>query len=72
LARLRIRDVGWLTVIDTLTDQKNHFDFASYGIGSRIQLWTTSAVRSTRAFPAQGGQTKANEARVTFKAGLDY
>jgi hemolysin activation/secretion protein len=66
-------DAGWLTVIDSLTDQKNHFDFASYGIGSRIQLLDHFSGSIDLGVPQlKEGQTKANDTRVTFKAGLDY
>ena len=66
-------DAGWLTVIDSLPDQKNHFDFASFGIGSRLQLLDHFSGSIDASLPQlKEGQTKANEARVTFKAGLDY
>ncbi len=66
-------DAGWLTVIDSLPEQKNHFDFASYGIGSRLQLWEHFDGSITASFPQlKEGQTKANETRITFRAGLNY
>lgn len=66
-------DAGWLTVIDSLPDQKNHFDFASFGIGSRLQLLDHFSGSIDAGLPQlKEGQTKANDARVTFKAGLDY
>jgi hemolysin activation/secretion protein len=66
-------DAGWLTVINSLPDQKNHFDFASYGFGSRLLLADHFDGLINVSFPQlREGQTKANDARVTFKAGLDY
>jgi len=66
-------DAGWLTVIDTLPEQKNHFDFASYGIGSRLQLLDHFSGSIDVGVPQlKEGQTKANDTRVAFKAGLDY
>ena len=66
-------DVGWLTVIDSLTDQKNHFDFASFGVGSRLRLFDHFSGSIDASIPKiKEGQTKVNDARVTFKAGLDY
>jgi hemolysin activation/secretion protein len=66
-------DVGWLTVIDTLEEQKNHFDFASFGIGSRFQLMDHFSGSIDVGVPQlKEGQTKPNDVRVTFKAGMDY
>jgi hemolysin activation/secretion protein len=66
-------DVGWLTVIDTLAEQKNHFDFASFGIGSRLQLMDHLSGSIDASIPKlKEGSTKVNEARVTFRAGVDY
>ena len=66
-------DAGWLKVIDPLTDQKNHFDFLSYGIGSRLQLFDHFDGSVTASIPQlKQGQTKAHDTRVTFQAGLNY
>ena len=66
-------DAGWLKVIDPLTNQHNHFDFASYGIGSRLSLFDHFDGEITASLPQlQVGQTKAHETRVTFQAGLNY
>ena len=66
-------DAGWLTVVDSLPDQKNHFDFASYGIGSRLQLWDHFDGSVNASFPQlKEGLTKAHETRISFRAALDY
>ena len=66
-------DAGWLKVIDPLTLQKTHFDFASYGFGSRVSLFEHFDGEVTASFPKlQVGQTTAHETRVTFQAGLNY
>jgi hemolysin activation/secretion protein len=66
-------DAGWLTIIDPLPDQKNHFDLSSYGVGSRLRLLDhfDGSVSASRPQISQG-QTKAQDTRVTFRAGLDY
>jgi hemolysin activation/secretion protein len=66
-------DAGWLTIIDPLPDQKNHFDLASYGIGSRLRLLDhfDGSISASRPQITQG-LTKAQDTRVTFRAGLDY
>jgi hemolysin activation/secretion protein len=66
-------DAGWLKVIDALTGQKNHFDFASYGVGSRLQLFDHFDGSVTASLPQlKEGLTKAHDTRVTFQAGLNY
>ncbi len=66
-------DAGWLTVIDPLPEQKNHFDLASYGIGSRLRLADRFDGSITASWPKfKQGQTQADEMRVTFQAGLAY
>ena len=60
-------------IIDPLPDQKNHFDLSSYGVGSRLRLLDhfDGSVSASRPQISQG-QTKAQDTRVTFRAGLDY
>ncbi len=66
-------DAGWLKVIDVLPDQKNHFDFLSYGVGSRWRLWKHFSGSIDASFPRlKVGSTFANDRRITFKAGIDY
>ncbi len=66
-------DAGWLTVIDPLPEQKNHFDFLSYGFGSRIRLADRFDGSVNAGFPKlKQGQTRADGVRVTFQAGLVY
>jgi hemolysin activation/secretion protein len=66
-------DTGWLTVIDSLQDQKTHFDFASVGVGSRFRLLDHFSGSVDASLPLlKEGQTKANDPRLTFRAGLDY
>ena len=31
-------DTGWLTVIDALPGQADHYDLASYGFGGRLRM----------------------------------
>ena len=66
-------DVGWLKVIDPLPEQKNHYDFLSWGIGSRLHLFDHFDGTITASMPVlQVGQTKPQDWRILFKAGLDY
>ena len=66
-------DAGWLKVNDALSGQKNHFDFLSYGVGSRWRMWDHFSGSIDASFPLlQVGKTKAHDSRITFKAGLDY
>jgi hemolysin activation/secretion protein len=66
-------DGGWLKVIDALPGQKNHFDFLSYGIGSRLQLRDHFDGSIVLAFPQlTEGQTEAHSTRLLFSAGLSY
>ena len=66
-------DAGWLRVIDALSDQKNHYDFFSYGVGSRWMLWEHCSGSIDAGVPLNKvGPTKAKDTRVTFKAAFDY
>ena len=66
-------DGGWLKVIDALPGQKNHFDFLSYGVGTRLQLADHFDGSIVVAFPQlTEGQTQAHSSRLLFRAGLDY
>jgi hemolysin activation/secretion protein len=66
-------DAGWLKVIDELTGQKNHFDFASYGLGARWQLadYFNGAVLAARP-TLKEGETNAEVVRVIFQGTLSY
>jgi len=66
-------DAGWLTVIDPLPEQKNHFDFLSYGAGTRMRVADRFDGSFNVSFPKlKQGQTLASDVRVTFQAGLIY
>ena len=66
-------DAGWLKAIDALAGQKNHFDFFSYGAGSRWMLWEHCSGSIDASVPLNKvGPTKAKDTRVTFKAAFDY
>ena len=66
-------DAGWLKVIDALPGQHNHFDFLSYGVGSRWRLWDHFSGSIDAGFPQlHVGTTKAHDRRITFKAALEY
>ena len=66
-------DAGWLKVNESLPDQKNHFDFLSFGVGSRIHLFDHFDGSIDAGFPQlKVGQTLAHSMRITFKAGFDY
>jgi len=66
-------DAGWLKVNDPLPDQKNHFDFLSYGVGTRIRFMDHFDGSVTASFPQlKVGQTQAHSSRITFKAEFDY
>ncbi len=66
-------DAGWLKVTEPLPNQKNHFDFLSYGIGTRLRFMDHFDGAITASFPQLAvGQTQAHTTRITFKAGFDY
>lgn len=66
-------DAGWLKVTDALTDQKNHFDLASYGGGMTVRLgdFFRTSVFATKPLLKQG-ETKADELRILFQGTLNY
>jgi len=66
-------DAGWLKVIDELPGQKNHFDFASYGLGTRVRLtdYFNSSVIAARP-TLKEGETRPDEVRVIFQGTLSY
>ena len=66
-------DGGWLKVIDALPGQKNHFDFASYGIGTRVQ-WTDyfSGAVNVGVPKLKEGDVLPGQTRVTFQGTLAY
>lgn len=64
---------GRLSVNDPLPDQKSHFLLASYGFGSRVRLLDHFDGSVNASLPQyKQAQTKANDLRVTFQAGLDF
>ena len=66
-------DAGWLKVNNALPGQKNHFDFLSYGIGSRWRFLDHFDGSVIASFPVlKQGQTEARAVRIGFKAGFDY
>jgi hemolysin activation/secretion protein len=66
-------DAGWITVIDPLPGQANHFDLASYGVGGRVRLADHFSGSIEAAFPLiEQGQTKVDQMRLLFQAALDY
>jgi hemolysin activation/secretion protein len=66
-------DAGWLKVNESLPEQKNHFDFLSYGIGSRLRFMDHFDGSIVAAFPQlKVGQTLAHTTRIIFKAEFDY
>ncbi len=66
-------DAGWLKVINPLPDQKNHFDLASYGIGTRFRLSDQFMATLYASMPLlTQGETPADELRVLFSGTLNY
>jgi hemolysin activation/secretion protein len=66
-------DAGWLKVNEALTGQKNHFDFLSYGVGTRLKLTDHFDSSLTASLPQLSeGETKAQDWRINFKVELDY
>jgi len=66
-------DGGTLTVIDALPAQKDHFWLASYGFGTRFSLWEHFSGSLDVGIPFyKQGETKPHEARLSFRAGLEY
>jgi hemolysin activation/secretion protein len=66
-------DAGWLKVNNALPGQKNHFDFLSYGIGSRWRILDHFDGAIIASFPLlKQGQTETHAVRIGFKAGFDY
>jgi len=66
-------DTGWLKVSNPLPEQKNHYDFLSWGVGSRVRLFEHFDGTVVASLPIlQVGQTKAQDWRILFKAILDY
>jgi hemolysin activation/secretion protein len=66
-------DAGGLVLHDALVDQKWRFGMVSVGAGTRI-LWNDRFSGSLDAgFPIYTlGRTKAQDWRLTFRAGLNY
>ncbi|WP_438483359.1 ShlB/FhaC/HecB family hemolysin secretion/activation protein [Oleiharenicola lentus] len=66
-------DAGWLKIIDPLASQKNHFNFASYGVGSTVRVFDFVDGTVNAGFPQiTQGETKAGDVQVTFRLGIEY
>jgi hemolysin activation/secretion protein len=66
-------DSGWLKVIDELPGQKNHYDFLSFGVGSRVQLTDHFAGTINACFPQLAqGETRSDTLRILFQGILNY
>jgi hemolysin activation/secretion protein len=66
-------DAGWLKAIDPLPGQKTHFDFASYGAGTRIKVSDWFSGHVVVSVPQlKEGETEADEVRVIFQGILSY
>jgi hemolysin activation/secretion protein len=66
-------DAGRLTVDQPLPDQASRFSFASYGIGTRLQLFDHFDGSVAVAFPRTSvGQTTIKTVRTSFRADVSY
>jgi hemolysin activation/secretion protein len=66
-------DGGWLKVIDELPGQKNHYDFLSYGLGSRVQLTDHFTGTINTCWPMLTvGETRPETLRLLFQGILNY
>jgi hemolysin activation/secretion protein len=66
-------DAGRLTIERPLPDQTSRVDFASYGIGTRIQILDHFDGSVMAAFPQTAvGQSAAHSMRTLFRAGLNF
>jgi hemolysin activation/secretion protein len=66
-------DAGWLTVVDPLAGQDDHFDLASYGVGAHLRIADHFTGSFDAAVPLiEQGQTKVDRLRLLFQAALDY
>lgn len=66
-------DAGWLKVNEPPPEQKNHFDFLSYGVGTRLRFMDHFDGLIVASFPQlKVGETIKGTSRITFKAEFDY
>lgn len=66
-------DGGKLVRYDPLPEEKDHFYLASYGLGSRIRVKDHLSGSLDAGIPLYSqSQSKAQEVRLTFRAGLQY
>jgi hemolysin activation/secretion protein len=66
-------EAGRLTVIDPLPGETAHFDFASFGIGSRVGFADHFNGTLNVSVPQTlQQQTKPGDLQLTFRAALDY
>lgn len=64
---------GRLTLNDALPEQKDRFDLASYGIGTRIKLWDHFNGSLDAAFPlVTQGSTEADDLFLSFRVWADF
>ena len=66
-------DAGKLTLHSPLPEQESSFLLASYGVGSRIQLWDFLNASVDLAIPTiSQGRTKANDPFLHFRVWADF
>lgn len=66
-------DAGWLKVYEPLEKQKNHFDFLSYGVGTRLRFTDHFDGLVVASFPQlKVGETLKGSRQITFRAEFDY
>lgn len=66
-------DSGFLTLRNPLPDQESHFDLASIGIGSSVQLFDHYNGSIDLAMPLiSQGQSSANGVRLNFRLWADF
>ena len=66
-------DAGWLAVDQSLSGQDSQFSFASYGIGTRLQLFDHFDGSIAVAFPRTTvGQTAVKSVHTIFRASLNF
>lgn len=66
-------DGGVLTLQDPLPEQKDRFDLASYGIGTRIKLWEHFNGSLDASLPlTTQGSTSADELFLSFRLWADF
>jgi hemolysin activation/secretion protein len=66
-------DAGMLTIQDALPEQEDTFTLASFGVGSRVQLWKYLNGSVDFSVPVIGeGTTKAGETFLHFRVWADF